>query len=257
MPSYDKKGFINDVADGRVDGWTCIDKFGYNGNLVSRLSDIWTVGGLYQWPGSGISDLNIVSTSAADAAGGSGAASMEVFGLDEDFREISEVVALSGTTPVALANTYRRIYRSHIWTHGSAAGDDIWNVGTINITGASDGLTYLQVTPTEGQTLHGLYTIPSGKTGYLTRYELIAGKNDEVFVSFQIRENGVTGHNHFDTKRSHVVTETPVMSIFDGWLKLPEMTDIRFRNYAVGASSDLTVNFTILLRDDSVVADAT
>ena len=185
--------FYFDVASGKVDGYSSINKFGHNPSTTSG-DDVWSGGGVYDFFPTSAQAIDVHSTDNDDAVGDTGARTLLVYGLNESWHEVSEYVNLNGTTPVLLHNTYRRMYRSVILTAGSFET----NEGNIlfEVVGTSD--VALHIDASDGQTQTTIYTIPKGKGGYFIKgYVGIADddKNGEVAeFQWQARgNNGVTG----------------------------------------------------------------
>jgi hypothetical protein len=79
--------------------------------------------------------LDISSSSAADTnSSGTGARTLDIYGLDKDFNFQKETIALNGQTTVTTAKTYRRVFEAVVATAGSGflnAGDIyIYKTGT-------------------------------------------------------------------------------------------------------------------------------
>jgi len=192
--------FLLAVGMGKVDGYSSINKFGHN-PAAADGDDVWHGGGSYEfYPTSAVS-IDIKSSSGSDVAAGTGARTVVVQGLDENWEEAtSEEITLTGTTEVAIAGTWRRIFRCTVLT----AGSNETNVGNITVQcvgaggGLSDNTVGIYVAADDGQTQQCTYTIPAGKTGYFLKgYVGVADddKNGEVAeFQWQMRiNNGVTG----------------------------------------------------------------
>lgn len=157
--------YFHRVAAGLIPGVSHINKFGSNPDVdtSSTPEAIWDVGGLYVPPTIGrIHD--IVSTNTNDTSAGTGARTVRVTGLDASFNEQTEDVTMNGTTNVATANTYSRIFRMNVLT----AGSNGTNFGQIDATAQTDGTITARIRLGNGTTLMAIYTIPSGKTGFMT-----------------------------------------------------------------------------------------
>jgi hypothetical protein len=107
----------------------------------------------------------VVSSSANDAAAGTGCRKILVSGLDASFNAISEQVTMNGTTPVPLVNQYLRIQQAL----NISAGSGQINLGTITIRDSGAGATR-SVMPVAldgfgiGVTSQTAYTVPNGFT---------------------------------------------------------------------------------------------
>lgn len=75
----------------------------------------------------------IVSASASDTAAGTGARTVEVVGLDADYKMVSETAILNGATPVNLVIHYLRILSVEVLTVGSGGS----NAGQLSVKQSS------------------------------------------------------------------------------------------------------------------------
>jgi len=101
-------------------------KYGYNPD-VDGAETIWTAGGAFPWASvAANAATTIESSSANDAAAGTGARTVYVEGLVQTTirgitggKVTTETVTLNGTTPVTLSNEYSFIYRMYVVTAGT------------------------------------------------------------------------------------------------------------------------------------------
>jgi len=247
-----QRDFYFDVASGKIEGYSSINKFG-NNPTASSGDDVWGGGGVYAfYPTTGQS-MEIVSTDADDTDGGTGARTVMVFGLDENWEEVSETVTLDGTTPVNLTNTYIRMFRGIVLT----AGTTETNEGNLIARIYSGGTIGMYINTNDGQTQHAIYTIPAGKSAYFIKgYVGMADddKNGEVTLfQWQSRpNNGVTGAwavkgevglNNIGS--SYWIYEYGVPSG-----TIPPKTDIRIRVISSTATLGVVGGFDLVLVDN-------
>lgn len=152
----------NDIARGKVPNASLFGSFGeriFSGGSTDEL--IWS-DGAFAGPAVGGVQMSVVSSSANDAAGGTGIRSVEVHYLDPDFVLKSETVTLNGTSPVLTSATdVHFINILHIVTVGSgkkAAG---------NITISNGGNVYAQISAGKNIQLSSARMVPKGKRFYL------------------------------------------------------------------------------------------
>ena len=152
---------------------TVMNKFGFNPDVDASTGgdeDIVAWGGLAFWPSSVIAaaDIDIVSTSTADTALGTGAQTIDLRGLDANYKLQSELISLNGQTDVHPEYDYIRIFRVYI----IAVGDGGVNAATIPI---DDGTNILaQIIIGFGQTTQAAYTIPADfKKGWIMNYDVV------------------------------------------------------------------------------------
>lgn len=230
-------------------------KFGRNTDVDSGAAEsIWPTGGTYPWSAfntGGVptaQTISVVSNDANDTAGGSGARTIKVFGLDANWALQSENVALNGLTPVALNNQFIRVNRIRVLTAGTFGSA---NVGTIN---ASVGGTIVAtVLPLMGSTQMAMYTVPAGYTGLLQQIDAYAFKSGggatgvaqfDLFVGDQ-RNNGVLLRRYIAEIDANVASSVIVK--LNSGLQIQEYSDIDIRaiasvdNMAMGCSYILKV----------------
>lgn len=165
------------VARGQIAGHTGLEIFGYTPNIANTATGpMWEgqtqSGGLYAYPASA-APLVLVSSSASDTS----ALSVRIEGCGADFVELSETIALNGTTNVTTIGSFLRINSMNI-TNGT-------NVGTI--TAKISSTTYAQINPGVGQTQMSIYTVPAGYTFYLSyiQYDAAIGFTSSAYMTAQ------------------------------------------------------------------------
>jgi len=110
------------VARGQIAYHESIYKFGNNPEVADSVETVWPQGGLYSYLTSA-SVLKVSSSSTDDTSAGTGARTVELFGLDGDYNEISEVVTLNGQTAVNTTQSYLRINRMVVRSAGSGGAN--------------------------------------------------------------------------------------------------------------------------------------
>ena len=225
--------FLFDVVRGAIPNAFAIHKFGANFDIDQNTDpeSVWTGGGLYPWASlSSAQTIYCISTSASDTA------TLSIEGLDANYDEQTEVVTLTGTTAVATANTFIRVFRM-TYQDGANVGDI-----TARVTSGT-GTVVAQIDTGYAQTLMAVYTIPAGFTGYLTTIDATIDGTKACQVLMYHRLTGKPfriahvaesdGHYRYD---------------FNAPLKLPEKTDVDIRvNEVSGNDARVTANFDIIL----------
>jgi len=149
-------------------------KFGFNPDIDNSLETIWSEGGLYSYL-SAATVLKVSSSSANDTSAGTGARTVELFGLDADYDEINEIVTLNGQTAVNTTQSFLRVYRMIVrsaGTGGTNAG--VIYAGTGTVTAGVPANKYATVAVGDGQSLMALWTVPRGYTAYLFQTNVTA-----------------------------------------------------------------------------------
>jgi len=160
------------IAMHAVPGITGMNKFGTNELVDQDFSYLWEFGdGWVALPSA--TTLEAASTSALDTALGTGATGLTIEGLDDNYDEISEDVALDGQTPVLTTQLFLYVNRVFITGAGSTeknqgdiyVADDstAWSSG-VPVT---DAAVQCLIRPLHGQSQQCIYTVPRGFTAFI------------------------------------------------------------------------------------------
>lgn len=138
---------------------------GRNADVDAGTEDLISAGGTYAFPTQArVHDL--VSGSADDDEGGTGAEKVTVEGLDADGEFQSEEVTLDGTNGVATTNSYTAIHRMYV----SQVGSGGVNAGNITATADTDATVTRRIAAGEGQDTDGVYRVPAGYKLHLVHW---------------------------------------------------------------------------------------
>jgi len=233
------------IADKQLRGASHINKFGHNTCIAGcTQEDIWDNGSTYIYPTQArIHDLT--SASCNDTACGTGARTIRVMGLDECYNEIEEDVTMAGTCASPTQKKYLRIYRMYVLTAGSNEG----SVGKISATAQVDGTVSAVILEDNGNQTHmAIYTVPNGKTGYITQiYGSIGRKQSASYsLDLKIRPLGGVFNTNFtidgnSTGNSKVIYEPKPYII------VPAKSDIKISADSSLAGADMTAGFDVIL----------
>lgn len=217
-----------------------VQKFGENDNVGNgAFEDIW--------PGGGIYPFQTAATALRIRAGGNpqddstlggatGALAVVVEGLDTNFNEITETIAtlgaLASLPTVALFRRVNRAYVTDVGTYGGA------NVGPIEIETAPGAILQAVIVAAKGQTQQAIYTVPAGKTGFITRLRWFVEGNKDATVELYQRQNASDVVTPFTGRRllSRISALVGAESIaLDSYMALPAGTDVFGR--AIGSAA--------------------
>ena len=252
------QNFLLEVAKGSVPGHSYVNKFGHNPSVTTATDpeDVWPDGGLYAFYPTTAQSMEVVSSDDEDGGAGTdtGALTMQVYGLDANWDLQEETVTLNGTTPVALSNTYIRMFRAVVLTAGSANT----NIGNITVRIVTVGTVAISILASDGQTQQAIYTIPNGKTGYFIKGYVGISKGGGATAygaEFKWKAKANNGSNGAWATKGQIECITHGNS----WWQyeygipagpLPEKTDIRIECYEVTGTLGVVGGFDILLVDD-------
>lgn len=181
-------GFPFGATLGRTTGHTRVAAYGFNGAPTAG-ADVWVGQGAYPFQSSAQA-LEIVSSSANDAAAGTGARTVAVQGLDANFNQIQETVTLNGTSAVALANSYLRVNNVQV----ASAGSGNVNAGTVTLRLAGAGASQAVMSAGVGYAKQAIYTVPTGFTLLVTDlFFAVGGVATTVNVTFSFTRISASG----------------------------------------------------------------
>lgn len=216
------------VSRGQIYKHATLFKYGYNPLIVNVNETVWDVGGLYSYPSSALA-MTATSVSGATDSG----VEITVTGLDADWAEVTQVVTLNASGIATLGTSMRRVYRAYVSGSQSPAG---------NINIANGGTTYARVTAGENQTLMSVYTVPAGKTLYVTQGVATHGTDATgayMTVRFVVRSPGGV----FRTAIKIDIIGAEILFPFHYPLKITEKSDVEVQavcsknqNNALGAT---------------------
>jgi hypothetical protein len=213
-----------------------LNKFGKNGSVSTAEVDISPVS---YWRDSGdlAVALEVLSSDAADVTDGTGARTVQFYGVDGDFDEISEQVSLAGTSPVALTNNYARMFRAKVLTAGSGGAV----AGTLTLRTVSGATSVLNIDDLN-QTLIAAWTVP--KDYHLAIHAVSASvlraapQNEAADVKLKVREfGGVWQVKHLF---SLPTGSAPYRSRLDPPLRVPAKADVKMTAQGSAAGFEVT-----------------
>lgn len=244
--SYD---WTINISAGDVSGTSYIEKFGMNVDVDSNKETIWDGGDIYTYI-STAETVAITSTSGADSATGTGARTVEIQGLDANHNLVYETLTVGGG---AGTQEFLRVFRAKVVTAGTSG----INEGTISITSSDTSTELAQIgvdgsgsnAAGRGQTFMALYTVPAGKTAYLTQWTVGCGKqNTDAVATFLARPEG----GAWNAKDIITVSATTYAKDYKIPLQFTEKTDIEVRAYSTTNNSLVSSTFNLILIDNTV-----
>lgn len=174
-PQLCSQDYLLALSEGDITGHTPFTKFGRTSNVSNALADLWVNGTAtptqYVFPPSAI-QMNVASTDNQDGAGGTGVRTLRIEGLDANYAVITEDITMTGTTPVTTTNSFLRINFCYSLTAGSAGAA----VGTITVKDTTNTTTYTLISIGNNSCRQLIYTVPAGKTLFLTSLTIGSGQ---------------------------------------------------------------------------------
>ncbi len=180
-----------EIARGNVPGMSTVVLRGHNPSQssASGFVDIAEGGNLVYLTTA--ETMDIVSDDTDDTALGSGAQSVLINGLNQEFEDTTEILLMDGTDIVVTQNTYCRINLMAVLTAGASG----WNEGDITATATIDDSIQSEMDSTESISQNSHYTVPLGKTLHVYQLEFnasqgAAGQAPEVEFKAYARPGG-------------------------------------------------------------------
>lgn len=243
------------VSKGQVAGATALYKFGYNSDINGTEETVWSPGGDVVWPAAAFTAF-ISSSSTADTSAGTGAQTVTIEGLDENYATQSVTVDMNGQTQVQVgdASGWIRINRAFVVTAGSGgtAAGTVYIAATGVSSGVPTGTIYASITD-GNQTQMAVYTVPASHTLYLDDLiftAAISQANNYATVKLNTRD---FGSNVFRTKFINVLQSNELVIDFEFPLAIPEKTDIECRAVTSNTNNQIGASFQGVLIANSTV----
>lgn len=216
---------------GSVPGYTRVALLGHNPDIpTASAEDVWEGGGDYPLLAAA-SQLEIVSTSAADAAAGTGARTVLIQGLDANWLPISETLTLNGTTPVTTVNSYLRINLMTTVTAGSGGQ----NAGDLTLRVVGGGSTQSIARAGYGFGRQAVYTVADGTSLFCGSFNFtVFTPNNTTFSAvFGIRQVSGTGNKRIPIE-FQVTSTAPYLHLTQFGLSFSARTSVILRVTSTG-----------------------
>lgn len=220
-----------EVVKGNIPGHSRFLKTGDSVSLGADFQAIMERGGRYPFPVSA-QTLTVVSTSANDTYGGTGANIAMVAGLDEDHEDLVELITLTGTTPKISTGIFLRTNTLIIVLSGNNKGAE----GTIDFKHGTDILA--QVLPLDNRSNQLVFTVPANTTAFMYSFDYSSGRNDELESRVMVFAYGTnTGQT---LSKPQIYQNSPSYSLI--WpADLPAKSDVEIIARATGSASPARV----------------
>lgn len=249
------------LAAGQLNGISVVHKFGANVAVGTSYVPI-ARGGVYQTPqAASATTLRIKAGGEAnDTAAGSGAREVTLIGIDETGAEVTEALATNGASASSTTTaTFMRLYRAYVSASGTygtqSAGSHAGDIVIENGAGGTDWLTIDSTDFPKGQSEVAAYTIPAGKTGYITELIITTDAAKSTDLVLFTRENILQAAAPYDAMRikQEFIGVAGVYTINHEAPLGPylENTDIGFLGKVSVGTGAVEINFEIVLVDNN------
>ena len=182
------------VSRGQITAHSVVHVFGFNPDVDTVEETVWPIDGILGHPPSP-TIMTVSSSSADDAAAGTGARTVLIEGLNGTGGLITEIVTLNGQTAVSTVNTYDAIERMVVMTTGSGEGNaGLIYTGTGTVTSGVPAVPYSVIGAGDNNSLVGHFTCPAGFTAYLVHGKVTVGPTvGNAYVIGRLKLRGQDG----------------------------------------------------------------
>lgn len=236
------------VSNGDIDGVGYIEKFGYQDDVPNGdIATVWDSTGLYDYLDTATA-VTVTSNDPDDNPTGSGARQVEIQGLDQDYNLALETVDLGATS----TTTFIRVFRVRVCVSGGTNP----NQGVITVAGG--GKTLAQIgklannADGHGQTNMCVYTVPAGKTAYLTQWTVSSGKsNADTVAKLMVRDTLHPDDGSWNVKDIAEIQASSFIKEYKVPMQFTEKSDIEVRAFS-NTGSSCSSSFNLILIDNPV-----
>jgi hypothetical protein len=236
------------IAKGDVYGHSTVNKFGANASSTADTQeDIWDGGGTYSYPATALMTHISQLVDQSTLRGGT----IEIQGLDANWALTVQTVDLDATlttTAVALTTPLIRAFRMKVL-------ENVVSVSAISLHNAGDTINYAQILNGHNQTLMALYTVPAGKTAFMTSlfFSNINATN-KTPTSVEIKMWAADRDNGYEFQLKYAdampINGDGKQHSFAPYYKFNQKTDIKITSEAADEDGHVHAGFDLILIDD-------
>lgn len=254
LPVAENADFMLRASMGRIPGISSVNKFGANENSADGVwEEIWDGSVVYTFP---VTALMVKLSQTADQAAMRGK-TIEVQGLDANWALTIQNVVLDATlttTPVVLTTPLIRVFRMKVLAN-------VVSNSPIRLHDAAESTDYAIIGSGNNQTLMAIYTVPVGKTAYMTSYYgdyvRTAVKDPDSVEIYLWAADRAAGYEFQVKHAKGIPKQAPgFLHEFKPYAKFTEKTDIKLMGKADGAVGDIHGGFDLILADNSIYPPA-
>lgn len=237
------------VSRGQITMHATKYKFGYSTVIDGTLYPIWNLAANRIYLTTAVA-MKVSSTSANDASSGTGARTVLIEGLDQNYLSISETITLTGQTEVPTTKSYLRINGITVITMGSNGGNaGTIYVGTGTVTTGVPAAVHELIPPGFNKEASGVYTVPAGYTAFLQVGGLSCQDNGNGFVTGRLVVSNQG--SPFITSAVTVFSTGQVNYDFPYPISIPEKSDVEARAISSSGTNAVTSYFGfVLIKND-------
>lgn len=197
----------------------------------------------YVFPAAGGIQMSVISTSANDAAAGTGIRTVTIHYLDASYNAQQETVTLNGVGRVnTVATNILRVNDLHTITAGAGA----FAAGNVTLENTAGTVIYARIPTGQNRSRNAVFTIPAGKNGYLTHWNAssgtAAGSHYTVFRLLATTHENTLYPGIFIIQDAVGTLNSGNNIDYDIPIHLPAMTDIKVQVISDAGAANAIVN---------------
>ena len=247
--AYIKENIVGDyaleVSRGNINGVAGVNKFGRGVVTSGSTFEIWDGNAAYVFPATAL--MTSISQTADQA--GMQDETVEIQGLDANYAAVTQTAILgpsasSTATVITLGTPLIRCFRMKVLA-------DVVTTSPIRVHNAGETQDYAIIGTGNNQTLMAVYTVPAGKTAYVTNYwahhNPATGQDPTSNpITLWARDKA----NAYEAQVKHVVglpNGAGFVHPFNPYPKFTEKTDLFITAAPVGKTADVSAGFDLFL----------
>ena len=224
----------------------------YSPDIDTAAETVWPEGGIYTWP-TAASILKVSSASANDTSAGTGARTILISGLDENWDQISETITLNGTTAVNTTLEFFRVNSIVVLTSGSGQTNaGRLYAGTGTVTAGKPATVWNLIETGYSASTSAFYSVPRFYKAYFFKFigftDTISGPPNHIVIDTYSR---VDGTSTWIRAPAIYIADSPTELEISSGVPTASKTDIEYRGTAVSNDRPCTIfNYGVLRREE-------
>jgi len=250
--------FDLDLSDGLLGGKICFNFLAFSDMIDTDTDDLNESSSSDDNGGGDVGDgfnffetadtVDVISNSANDDGTGSRARTVTIEGLNGSFNEQTETVTLVGNGTVTSSNTYIRINKAFVASSGTYHETNQRDISLRRNTG---GLKYTTIKKKIGRSRTGVYTVPTGKTAFITDIHITS--NSQRRFSLKLYKLEGADDVTVPVNSPEVIYQTAHIEDANSmvcYIKVPEKSDIWATGRHDFGSGKVSIVIKIILVDN-------
>ncbi len=236
------------IAMGDIAGYSSVNKFGGNTLVSSGTTEyVWDGGGTYSFPATAL--MTSISQTADQAT--MQGKTIELQGLDSDWNVVIQTAVLNAsntTTVVTLDTPLIRVFRMKVLA-------DVVSTSPIRCHNAGETVDYAIIDTGNNQTLMAIYTVPNGKTAYMTSYycdTVEATGKEPKSTNFTLWVADRANSYEFQLKHEKGIPKagSGFQHFFRPYMKVNQKSDIAIKAAPDSENANVHAGFDLILIDN-------